>query len=234
MLRAGSRLGGLNATLDDLADGIALPDDADVAGLVDAAGVDADELVHRPGRDAATGVAIRSEFAGGEDDGRTRLAGPGAAVDQEGRQVPPGQAGRPRDGSPRPHAEWDVFADWVEADGEADHLEFGAKLHPGSRGNARVRDEVQPLAFQGAPQRQRDNVHPGPVNRVLQPVRSAVFVTEPQHDGQPGAERARLVHGHPQRGCDRGVAGHGQAVETVLPGHHVPVGDEIRIPVRVA
>jgi hypothetical protein len=198
----------VDAALDDLADGIALPDDADIAVLMDAAGVDADELVHRPSRNGAAGVAVGSELAGGEDDRRTRLTRPRAAVDQEGGQVPPLQAWRPRDRSPRPHAERDVLADRVEADGEADHLELGADFHPGSTGYAGIREEVQPLTFQEVPQRQRDNVHPGPVNRVLQPVRPAVLVTEPQHDGQPGAERSRLVHGHPQRGGDRGTSGH--------------------------
>ena len=90
--------------LDYFAYRITLPYDANIAVLVDAAGVEANELVQGPGRRTAAGAAVRGELVGGEVDGRTGLAGPGAAVDQEGGQVPPEQAGRPGDGSPSPHA----------------------------------------------------------------------------------------------------------------------------------
>jgi hypothetical protein len=89
-----------------LANGIALPDDADVGDVVNAAGVDAYELVYWTGLDAAPGMAVAGELVGGEDDGRTGPAGPGAAADQERGQVPPWQAGRPGDGSPRRWVAW--------------------------------------------------------------------------------------------------------------------------------
>jgi hypothetical protein len=75
--------------LDYLTDGVALPDDADIGIIVDAAGVDAYQLMGGTGRDTAAGVPIAGELAGGEDDGRPGLAGPGTAVDQERGQVTP-------------------------------------------------------------------------------------------------------------------------------------------------
>jgi len=52
---------GAYAVLNYVADGITLPDDTDVAVPVDAARVDADELMHGPSRDAAAaGTRARS------------------------------------------------------------------------------------------------------------------------------------------------------------------------------
>jgi hypothetical protein len=88
MLRTRSQFG-LLAVVDYLADGIAFPDDADIAVLMETAGVDAYELLQGPGGDAAAGVAVRGELAGGKDGRRTGLARPGTAIDQEGGEVPP-------------------------------------------------------------------------------------------------------------------------------------------------
>jgi hypothetical protein len=174
MLRTRSRLG-LHSVFDYLADGIAFPDHTDVAVLVEAAGVDAYELLQRPGRDAAAGMAVGGELAGDEDDGRAGLAGPGTAVDQEGGQVSPWQAGWPCDSSPRPHAERSTVVDWVEADRQANYLEFGAELHPGSRADARIGVEIGPALLRHAAQRQRDDVYLRSVVWMFQPVRPPVL-----------------------------------------------------------
>jgi hypothetical protein len=62
MLRTRSRRGSY-AAFDYLADGMAFPDDADVAVLMEAARVDAYELLKWSGRDATAGVAVWGELS---------------------------------------------------------------------------------------------------------------------------------------------------------------------------